>query len=193
MAVVILFLAHILFVNLMVGGSTLALVYEIVGLRRKRYDALARAWAETAEQPGMPPLFAALLKRAGPGKIRSLIEDGADVNQRIDDGGVTALMWAALDCPDPAVLQVLLEAGAKVNVSDLDGARALSHAAGSNDNPEVVRVLIDAGANVNASDKSGKTALDMALERPKKDKGREKIVELLENAGARVLGGRKKR
>jgi len=46
-AVVILFLAHILFVNLMVGGSTLALVYEIVGLRRKKYDALARAWAET--------------------------------------------------------------------------------------------------------------------------------------------------
>ena len=42
-AVVILFLAHILFVNLMVGGSTLTLVYEIVGLRRKRYDALARA------------------------------------------------------------------------------------------------------------------------------------------------------
>lgn len=46
-AVVILFLAHILFVNLMVGGSTLSLVYEIVGLRRKKYDALARVWAET--------------------------------------------------------------------------------------------------------------------------------------------------
>ena len=46
-AVVVLFLAHILFVNLMVGGSTLALVYEIVGLRRKEYDALARVWAET--------------------------------------------------------------------------------------------------------------------------------------------------
>jgi len=46
-AVVILFLAHILFVNLMVGGSTLSLVYEMVGLRRKKYDALARVWAET--------------------------------------------------------------------------------------------------------------------------------------------------
>jgi len=46
-AVVILFLAHILFVNLMVGGSTLSLVYEIVGLRHKKYDALARLWAET--------------------------------------------------------------------------------------------------------------------------------------------------
>jgi len=46
-AVVILFLAHILLVNLMVGGSTLSLVYEIVGLRHKQYDALARLWAET--------------------------------------------------------------------------------------------------------------------------------------------------
>lgn len=46
-AVVLLFIAHILFVNLMVGGSTLALVYEIIGLRHKPYDALARLWAET--------------------------------------------------------------------------------------------------------------------------------------------------
>jgi cytochrome c len=46
-AVVILFLAHILFVNFMVGGSTLSLVYEILGLRRQKYDALARLWAET--------------------------------------------------------------------------------------------------------------------------------------------------
>jgi cytochrome c len=45
--VVVLFLAHILFVNLMVGGSTLSLVYEIIGLRHKQYDALARLWAET--------------------------------------------------------------------------------------------------------------------------------------------------
>jgi len=46
-AVVLLFLAHILFVNFMVGGSTLTLVYEIVGLRKEKYDALARAWAAT--------------------------------------------------------------------------------------------------------------------------------------------------
>jgi cytochrome c len=46
-AVVLLFLAHILFVNIMVGASTLTLVYEIVGLRKEKYDALARAWAAT--------------------------------------------------------------------------------------------------------------------------------------------------
>jgi cytochrome c len=46
-AVVLLFLTHILFVNFMVGASTLTLVYEIVGLRKEKYDALARAWAAT--------------------------------------------------------------------------------------------------------------------------------------------------
>jgi ankyrin repeat protein len=154
---------------------------------------ISRAWAETAEQPGIPPLIAALLKREGPRKLRSLIEDGADVNQRTEDRGVTALMWAALDCPDPAVFQVFLEAGAKVDASDIDGARALFHAAASNENPEVVRVLLEAGADVNAVNKGGKSALDMALERSKQDKGRAEIVKFLENAGARAHGGRKKR
>jgi cytochrome c len=46
-AMVFLFLAHILFVNFMVGGSTLTLVYEVIGLRNKKYDALARRWSST--------------------------------------------------------------------------------------------------------------------------------------------------
>lgn len=45
--VVLLFLAHILFVLLMVGGSLLTTVCEILGVRRKDYDTLARKIAET--------------------------------------------------------------------------------------------------------------------------------------------------
>jgi cytochrome c len=44
---VVSFLAHILFVNLMVGGVTLTLVFEWMGRRRKEYDSLARAIAAT--------------------------------------------------------------------------------------------------------------------------------------------------
>lgn len=44
---VLLFLLHIFFVNLTVGGSLLTVVLEIVGLRHPRYDALARRIAET--------------------------------------------------------------------------------------------------------------------------------------------------
>jgi cytochrome c len=44
---VLAFIAHILFVNLMVGGSILVLGFEIRGLRDKDFDKLARALATT--------------------------------------------------------------------------------------------------------------------------------------------------
>jgi len=44
---VALFLLHILFVNLMVGGSLLTVVFELMGLSRPRYDSLARRIGET--------------------------------------------------------------------------------------------------------------------------------------------------
>lgn len=44
---VIFFLVHILFVNLMVGGSFVVVVLEILGLRYRRWDALALEVAKT--------------------------------------------------------------------------------------------------------------------------------------------------
>ena len=45
--IVLLFLAHILFVNLMVGGALLTLFYEVRGRRRPELDLLARKIAAT--------------------------------------------------------------------------------------------------------------------------------------------------
>lgn len=45
--IVALFLFHILFVNLMLGGSTLTLFYELVGRKRPEFDALAREIGKT--------------------------------------------------------------------------------------------------------------------------------------------------
>ncbi len=47
LAVVLLFLAHILFVNLMLGGALLTLFYEVRGLRRPELDRLAHRIAHT--------------------------------------------------------------------------------------------------------------------------------------------------
>jgi len=44
---VVVFLAHILFVNLMLGGSVLTLVCEIIGLKRRDFDTLAREISKT--------------------------------------------------------------------------------------------------------------------------------------------------
>jgi cytochrome c len=47
LAIVLLFLAHILFVNLMLGGALLTLFYEVRGLRRPELDRLAHRIAHT--------------------------------------------------------------------------------------------------------------------------------------------------
>ena len=47
LALVLLFLLHILFVNLMLGGSILAFVFEIMGRKRPDYDRLAREIVST--------------------------------------------------------------------------------------------------------------------------------------------------
>lgn len=44
---VLLFLWHILFVNLMVGGSLLTLAFQVIGRRRREFDALAKEIAAT--------------------------------------------------------------------------------------------------------------------------------------------------
>lgn len=44
---VVFFLVHILFVNLMVGGSVLVVLLEWMGLKNKRWDALAHEVAQT--------------------------------------------------------------------------------------------------------------------------------------------------
>lgn len=44
---VLLFLVHIFFVNLMLGGSVFSVIFEIIGLKFPRFDTLARRLAET--------------------------------------------------------------------------------------------------------------------------------------------------
>ncbi|MFN2312797.1 MAG: ankyrin repeat domain-containing protein, partial [Spirochaetia bacterium] len=58
------------------------------------------------------------------------------------------LMRAAFWNENPAVIQVFLDAGAKVNARDSNDATPLMLAAHRNRNPAVVEVLVDAGADV---------------------------------------------
>lgn len=62
---VLMFLVHILFVNLMLGGAVLTLVYQLLGLRKPDYDKLAYEVAQTitvnkslAVVMGIAPLLA---------------------------------------------------------------------------------------------------------------------------------------
>ncbi|KAF5916688.1 hypothetical protein HPG69_005483 [Diceros bicornis minor] len=109
--------------------------------------------------------------------LRFLYENGAEVNlsrktkkdqERLRQGGATALMDAAEE-GHVDVLKILLdEMGADVNARDNMGRNALFRALrnSENRNVEVVtRLLLDHGADVNVRGEGGKTPLILAVEK----------------------------
>jgi hypothetical protein len=128
------------------------------------------------DQRGRTPLMAAVQSRK-PDKqeaIRFLIDNGADVNARDQLQG-TALLRAAGSFGDLNSVQVLLSAGAKVNVQDKNGMTPLMWAARWGD-AQRVEALVKAGAEVAVRDNKGKSALDWA--RGQGDKARQTIAIL---------------
>ena len=92
-------------------------------------------------------------------QIRTLLDEGADVNAPRADG-VTALLWAA-HWDDVATVQALLDAGADPNAADDHGVTPLMRAS-ENASVDVAQALLAAGANPNAAQTSGLTALMIA-------------------------------
>jgi len=80
-------------------------------------------------------------------RVRELIHQGADINQR-DDNGRTALMFAVINT-HYETMKVLLEYGADVNNKSNKGGTALMGAASAGD-LRMVQALLDKGADVHA-------------------------------------------
>jgi ankyrin repeat protein len=84
--------------------------------------------------------------------LRSLIENGANVNIR-DKTGMTALMMAG-EKGDIDGVTLLIGEGAHVNTKDKRGETALTHAE-ENNHPEIVKILLDSGADVKTKNDLG--------------------------------------
>ena len=80
----------------------------------------------------------------------------------------------------PELATLLLNHGAKVNLTDNDGNTVLIIAA-ENVKPEVLQILVDGGADINLANKEGQTALMNAA-----DSDDLESVRLLLQAGAKV-------
>lgn len=129
---------------------------------------------------GLTPLMYAAEKNVNIGIINLLLQNGADVNAKTNDGW-TVLMRAAEYNENAEVIKILIDAGANVNAKD-DDWTALMYAAKNSTNSDVIKALIDAGADVNAKDDDGWTALMMAAEYNENAE----IVKILIDAGADV-------
>ena len=107
--------------------------------------------------------------------LRSLISEGANVNQRI--GGQTVLRTAVERCSIEDI-RFLISAGADVNATLTFGLTVLMIAAREG-RDDVIQILIEAGADTNASDSDGVTALLHATKN-----GWDSSVRALAEAGA---------
>jgi ankyrin repeat protein len=128
-----------------------------------------------------------------PDVARLLLERGADVNARIENGsdddpeGNTPLHTAA-DNGRVEVAHVLLECGANVGAEDNKGRTPL-HVAAKHREVETVRLLLEHGANVRAEDNEGTSPLHIAAKFGKIEAVR-MLLEHGANAGAEDNKGR---
>lgn len=103
-------------------------------------------------------------------KVRLLLDDGAELEARNEEG-TTPLMQAAAH-GQTETFKFLLERGAKINVRDKRGMTPLIAAACAcavatmNSTYDIMKILLEKGANVNARTRDGTTALMMAAGSP---------------------------
>ena len=105
--------------------------------------------------------------------VRELVHTKIDINARNTDG-----QTALIDTVAPEVADLLVKAGAELNLTDSDGRTALMHGA-KNNYVENLKVLVKAGAKLDLQDNHGSTALMLCAE-----KGLENSIDVLVNAHA---------
>lgn len=88
-------------------------------------------------------------------RVKSLLAQNANVNSRLNS--ITALMRASY-FGKSEIVDILLDAGANINLRDFNGATALIWAAKGGD-PDIVQSLIRAGSNIDFQSIWGETAL----------------------------------
>lgn len=117
-------------------------------------------------------------EKADWGQVRTLLDDGAEVNA-VQADGMTALHWAVFH-DEVEIAKRLLAAGANAKAENRYGVTPLALAC-TNGSELLVQMLLDAGADTNATLRGGETALMTAART-----GRTGPVRALLAAGAKV-------
>lgn len=89
--------------------------------------------------------------------VKSLLEAGANASFK-NNFGQTAIMFAAKECENDAILKLLVENGANIDAKDKNEKTALMYAA-ENKSDKAVNYLLGQGANYSATDLYGNNAV----------------------------------
>jgi len=115
-------------------------------------------------------------------QVEAAIAQGADV-KALNADNESPLHVAAQYNRDPAVIAILVKAGADPNARDVNGSTPLSLALERADkSSDAARALLQAGAAVNTMDNTGRTPLILAL----RNKYPPEAITAIVNAGADV-------
>ena len=115
-------------------------------------------------------------------KVKSLVEEGEDVNRRAKGSGGYTPLFAAIFGGHNDVAKFLIAKGADVNAKDMAGQTPL-HCACEHGNKDGAELLIAKGADVNARDYGGATPLHRIFY---SGRNRMDVAELLLAKGANV-------
>jgi len=150
------------------------------GSRRLRVSAFG-AFVATALLSGVPEdtRVADAAQHDDVAAVRSLLQEGADVNAAQADG-MTALHWAARN-DDAELVTVLAYAGANLEATTRLGGYTALHLAARRGQGDVVRALLEAGSVVEARTSTGATALHLAA-----GAGRPEAITALLDHGADI-------
>jgi hypothetical protein len=175
---------------------TSALSFAASGGHLDAVRLLIQNGADPAAKSDWPPIVAAA-KSGSPAVVKEILQYRPDLSVRTKEGSPALVVATDRDCRTcdpkdadrPAVISMLLAAGADVNQSDSSGNTALiengwdtriaeillQHGANINaqrsdgwtalfsaSSPELAKFLLDHGANINIRDAKGETALESA-------------------------------
>ncbi|MEZ5288361.1 MAG: ankyrin repeat domain-containing protein [Vicinamibacterales bacterium] len=118
--------------------------------------AVAALFVTVAAAPANAGPLTDAVRRRALDEVKALLADQVDVNQREGDGA-TALHWA-VSVDDPAIVDLLLAAGARPDLANDLGVTPL-HLAAANASPVIAAHLIERGAAVDAATPAGVTPL----------------------------------
>jgi len=131
-----------------------------------------------ADPAAMTELMKAVTVSFTPAKVKAIIDNGADIEER-DSAGNTALMIAS-KYSNAEPVKTLIALGANVNAKNDAGQTPLMIACAGGYNPEKVKALIAAKSDVFDKDDEGRTALMIAA----KNNSEPLVVKMLLDASS---------